>query len=316
MRRADVLIYEARRISRNLPNDAGDKAISDDECLIYLNDAQDRIQHLISSKKNLAKIFSTQQIISVVGNQESYSIPDRLLLNKQIDMVEYSVDGTLGNYVLLQKVELFNRDTNSSMYPWSYYKRSGQIFLQPLPSTSQGSLRVTYERELDDLDIPRGVVSVITGGTSAQFDSLTLDATANSYESTTPGWSTEQYCSIVSATGSRKCFNILISNYNTGTNVITPSPSPFLYTSNDSQIAVGDVAVFGKYKTTFSQLPDTCERYLIHYLAMELFNRDSANDYQKQAERVSEIEEDILSALASQTSEIQYIPTLNQGEYW
>lgn len=316
MRRADVLIYEARRISRNLPNDAGDKAISDDECLIYLNDAQDRLQHLISSKKNIAKIFSTQQIIDIVAGQESYTIEDRLLLNKQIDMVEYSVDGTLGNYTVLQKTELFHRDTNSSAYPWSYYKLGGEIFLQPLPSISQGTIRVTYERELDDLDIPRGVVSTITNGTSTQFDTLTLNATADSYESTTPGWSTQQYCSIVSTTGARKCFNILISSYNTGTNVITPSPSPFLYTDFDTQIAVGDIAVFDKYKTTFSQLPDTCERYLIHYLAMELFNRDSANDYQKQAERVSEIEDDILTALASQTSEIQYVPQLNNGEYW
>lgn len=317
MRRADVLIYEARRISRNLPNDAGDKAISDDECLIYLNDAQDRIQHLISSKKNIAKIFSSQQIISVVAAQEAYSIPDRLLLNKQIDMVEYSTDGTLGNYVVLEKTELMNRDSNSSMYPWAYYKRSGQIFLQPLPAATQGTIRVTYERELDDLDIPRGVISTITSGTSTQFTTLTLDATANSYETTTPGWSSQQYCSIVSPIGARKCFNILISSYDTGTNVITPSPSPFIYdTSNDSEIAVNDVAVFGKYKTTFSQLPDTCERYLIHYLAMELLNRDSANDYQKQAERVAMIEEDILEALSSQTSEIQFVPQLNRWEYW
>lgn len=317
MRRADVLIYEARRISRNLPNDSGDKAISDDECLIYLNDAQDRLQHLISAKKNIAKIFSTQQIISIVADQESYAIPDRLLLNKQIDQVEYSVDGTLGNYVLLQKVELFNRDTNSSMYPWSYFKRGGEIFLQPLPSTSQGTIRVSYERELDDLDIPRGVVSAIGSGTSTQFATLTLNSTANSYETTTPGWSTQQYCSIVSSLGVRKCFNVLIGIYDTGTNVITPSPSPFIYdTQNDSQIAVGDVAVFDKYKTTFSQLPDTCERYLIHYLAMELFNRDSANDYGKQSERVAEMEQDILEALAAQTSEIQYVPTYNQGDFW
>lgn len=317
MRRTDVLIYDARRISRNLPNADGTVSISDDECLLYLNDAQDRLQHLISAKKNIAKIFSTQSIIDVVSGQESYSVPDRLLLNKEINMIEYSVDGTLANYVILEKVELFNRDTNSSMYPWSYFKRGGQIFLQPLPAVSQGTIRITYERELDDLDIPRGVISTITNGTSSQFDSLTLAASpADSYESTTPGWSTQQYCSVVSSTGGRKCYNILISNYNSGTNVITPSPSPFLYSDNDTQITVGDVAVFNKYTTTFSQLPDTCERYLVHYLAMELLNRDSANDYSKQADRVAEMEDDILESLSSQTSEIQFVPQLNRWDYW
>ena len=315
MRRTDVLIYQARRISRNLPNADATLSISDDECLIYLNDAQDRLQHLISSQKNIAKIFSTQQIIALVADQESYSIPDRLLLNKEINMVEYSVDSTLANYVILEKVEMFRRDTNASTYPWSYFKRGGQIFLQPLPSLAQGSIRVTYERELDDLDIPRGVVSVITNGTATQFDTITLSAAADAYETTTPGWSTQQYCSIVSNLGARKCFNVLISGYVTGTNVLTPSPSPFIYTANDTALTVGDVAVFNKYTTTFSQLPDTCEKYLIHYLAMELLNRDSSNDYGKAQERVAEMEEEILDSLSSQTSEIQYVPTLN-SDWW
>jgi hypothetical protein len=315
MRRADVLIYEARRISRNLPNDSGDKAISDDECLIYLNDAQDRLQHLISSKKNIAKIFSTQQIIDIVAGQESYAIEDRLLLNKQIDMVEYSVDGTQGNYVLLKKVELFNRDTNSSMYPWSYYKLGGEIYLQPLPSVSQGTIRVTYERELDDLDIPRGLVSSISG-TSTGFTTITLDSSADAYESTTPGWTNIQWCCVVDTYGARKCYNIGNGGYNTGTNVLDPSGVvPFPYTSLDSQISIDDVLVFNRYTTTFSQLPDTCERYLIHYLAMELLNRDSSNDYSKQVDRVAAMENDILTALASQTSEIQYVPTLS-NEWW
>jgi Mg2+ and Co2+ transporter CorA len=69
MRISDVLITAARTISRNAANADGTKSISDDEILQYLNDAQDRMQNLISSQKNIAKIFCTQQIISVVANQ-------------------------------------------------------------------------------------------------------------------------------------------------------------------------------------------------------------------------------------------------------
>lgn len=316
MRRVDALITAARTISRNQANADGTKAVSDDEILQYLNDAQDRLQNRISATKNIAKIFATQCLVSVVANQEGYSIPDRLLMNKQIESVEFSYTGNVADYVRLEKLNFFNRDTNPSSYPWGYIKRGGQIFLQPTPSISGGTLRITYERDLDDLDIPRGLVSTITGGTSTQFTTLTLDSTANSYETTTPGWSTQQYCSIVSPLGARRCYNILISSYNTGTNIITPSPSPFIYdTTYDSQIQVNDVAVFNKYTTTFSQLPDACERYLIHYAATELFHRDSSTDYSREADILAQTEEDILRALAAQTSEVQYVPQQDRYEW-
>lgn len=316
MRRVDALVTAARTISRNSLNSDNTYSVGTDEILQYLNDAQDRLQNLISARKNIAKIFATQQIISIVANQEAYSIPDRLLLNKQIESVEFSATGSLSDYVRLEKLNFFNRDTNTTTYPWGYFKRGGQIFLQPTPSTSTGSIRVTYERDLDDLDIPRGVISTITGGTATQFTTVNLDATADAYESTTPGWSNIQYCSFVSATGARKCFNVLMGSYNTGTNLVTPSPSPFVYSALDSQLAVGDVAVFNKYTTTFSQLPDACERYLVHYAAAELFHRDSSNDYQKELEIVASIEEDVLKALQAQTSEVQFIPQADRYEWW
>lgn len=316
MRRTDVLILRARAISRNKANADGTVGIEDDEFIQYLNDAQDRMQNLISAKKNIARLFSTQSIIDIVANQESYAIPDRLLLNKEVQMVEFSFDGNAANYTPLDKVNLFNRDTNSTTYPRGYFKRGGEIFLQPTPSVSQGTLRVTYERTLDDLDIPRGIISAIGSGTSSQFATLTLDTSANSYETTSPGWSTQQYCSIVSPIGERRCYNILIDSYNTGTNVLTPDPSPFLYSDADSQIQVGDVAVFEKYTTTFSQLPDECERYLIHYAATQAFQEDSSNDRDKEMEMLSAIEEDVLKAVASQTAEVEDIPQRDRFGYW
>lgn len=235
MRRTDVLITQARLISRNILNSDGTSSISSEEILQYLNDAQDRMQNLICAKKNIAKIFAVQEIIPLVANQEAYSLSRRLLLNKQIENVEFSADGQLSNYVRMEKVNIINRDSNTTTYPWGYYKQGGQIFLQPIPGGAGGYIRVTYEADLDDLEIPRGVVSTITGGTSTQFTTLTLDSSANSYETTTPGWSTQQYCCIVSPIGVRKCYNILISGYVTGTNILTPSPSPFIYnTSLDS----------------------------------------------------------------------------------
>jgi hypothetical protein len=310
MRRVDQLITAARTISRNALNSDGTFAISSDEILQYLNDAQDRLQNLLSATKNVAKIFVTQQIIPVVANQESYTLDDRLLMNKQIEGIEFSATGSVSDYVRLEKLNFFNRDTNPSNYPWGYIKRGGQILLQPTPSVSTGSIRVTYERDLDDLDIPRGVVSSVNT-TSTVLTDFTLDSTADAYETTTPGWTTQQFCSVVSPLGVRRCYNIPVTYL---TNVITPAGT-FTYTSLDSQIQVGDIAVFNKYTTTFSQLPDACERYLIHSAAAELFHRDSSEDYQNQMGIVQNIETDIIKALASQTSEIQFIPMLDKYEW-
>lgn len=317
MRRTDELITQARLVSRNGANADGTYAIPDNEVLQYLNDAQDRMQNLICAKKNIAKIFVKQEIIALVANQEAYSLSRRLLLNKQIENVEFSADGTLGNYVRLEKLNMMNRDSNTTTYPWGYYKQGGQIFLQPIPAIAGGYIRVTYEADLDDLDIPRAVISTVNSGTATQFATLTFSTLANSYESTTPGWSNVQYFSVVSPVGVRKCYNILTSSYDTGTNIMTPSPSPFIYdTSLDSAIAANDVAVFGKNTTTYSQLPDACEKYLIHYAGAELYKKDSSEDYDRELERVEKMEQDILSALTSQTSEIQYVPQVDRYEWW
>jgi hypothetical protein len=214
--------------------------------------------------------------------------------------------------VRLEKLNFFNRDTNPSNYPWGYIKRGGQILLQPTPSVSTGTIRVTYERDLDDLDIPRGVVSAVST-TSTVLTNFTLDSTADAYEASTPGWTTQQFCSVVSPLGVRRCYNIPYS-YVTGTNIVTATGT-LTYTALDSQIQIGDVAVFNKYTTTFSQLPDACERYLIHSAAAELFHRDSSEDFDNQMGIVQNIETDIIKALAAQTSEIQFIPMLDKYEW-
>ena len=315
MRRTDALITAARMVSRNSANADGTLSIPDNEVIQYLNDAQARLQNKMSAKKNIAKIFATQQIISVVGAQESYTVPDRVLLNKQIEYVEYSATSSLIDFVRLEKLNFFNRDTNPSTYPWGYIKRGGQILLQPTPSNTQGTIRITYERQIDDLDIPRGVISSITSGTSTGFAALVLDTTADQYETTTPGWSNIQYCSIVDPNGARKAYNVPVSTYNTGTNTITPSGG-FIYASSDVQIAVGDIAVFNKYTTTFSQLPDNCERYLVHYAATEMFGKDSSEDGKRQGAVLAAIESDILEALSAQTSEVQFIPQMDRYEWF
>lgn len=313
MRRVDYLITEARRIGKNDANTDGTLATTDEEVLQYINDAQDELQGLISSLKGVDSIFNTEEIVSVIANQESYSLTKRLFVNKEIDLVEFSATGALTDYVVLDKVSLFNRDTNSSSYPSGYWRRQGKVFLTPIPSSSGGTLRISYERTLDDLDKRRGKITTVNGLSSTTFTSIVLDSTAD--ETSTPNLSTIDYICIVDKDGNRKAFNIPVGSYVTGTNTLTPAAG-FVFEQTGDTIAVDDYVVFGKWKTTHSTLPDESEMYLIHYAAEMLLHKDSSNDTQAHKERRIEIRNQLLKSIASQTSEIQRIPQFNRYEWW
>jgi hypothetical protein len=310
MRTVTDLITAARNASRNGANPDGTYSIPDSEIIQYLNDAQDRMQNKISSSKNIAKVFVTEAILNVTQNQANYTVPDRVLLNKQIEWVEFSADGALGNYIRLEKLHFFNRDTNTTTYPHGYFKRGNQILLQPTPSTTQGTLRVMYEREVDDLVIPTDlVVAVYPGAYTAKEIGVQTGSSS---------FATNVFICISDAYGNIMLRNGLIASYNGGLKKITlvNDVSTYLqgaYTLAD--LANGYVNI-GKYVTNISQLPDDCERYLIHYTVAELFHRDSSNDYSKQLVLVGDIEKDIIDALKTQSAELQYIPQIDRWEWW
>lgn len=311
MRRVDYLITDIRRISRNQANPDGTVSIPDEEILQYLNDAQDRLQGLICATKGIDKIFSSQSVISVAAGQEAYPIPDRLYINKSMDLVEFSYTGISTDYVVLPKLNLFNRNTNQDSYPVGYYKRGGQVFLIPIPSASTGTIRITYERTADDLDKRRGGVQSVAGLTATGFTSLVVDSTAD--ETSTPSLSSIDYVCIVDKDGARRAYNIPVASYIAGTNTLTPAAG-FTFQTGET-IAAGDYVVFGKYRTTHSQLPDEAESYLIHYAVESILHKDSSDDVTTQSAKLRELEESFIRGLTAQTSEIQRIPQLSYWEW-
>lgn len=220
MKRADFLILDARKISKNLVNEDNTVSIGDDEVLRYLNDAKDRLQSLISSTKLNARPFTAQKLIAAVANQDGYTIPDRVFYNKEVQQIEFSASGSVSDYILLRKVEMFNRETNPASYPSGYYRRGNQFFPVPVTSVSAGVFRVLYERQLDDVDKRRGTVSVVTGLTTTGFTSITIGSDAD--ETSTPNLATIDYVCLNDLDGVVKLYNIPVASYDTGTNVLTP----------------------------------------------------------------------------------------------
>jgi hypothetical protein len=314
MKTATQLLTQIRLISRNVANQDGTYSITDDEVLQYVNDAQDRLQNLLSATKNIAKIFCTDQIISVVANQEAYTISDRVLLNKQIEYVEFSATGLVGDYIRLEKLNLFNRDTNTTTYPHGYFKRGNQLLLQPTPSTAQGSLRISYERELDDLDVTRGRVN---GAPVAKVIDLTHTTGAPTLADEAL-FINGNYICISDSAGNVMLRNGLIDSYAAGTDALTLVADVLTYCVGSYVLAnlADGFMTLGRYTTNISKLPDACERYLVHYAVAEIFKKDSSQDYDRQAGLVATMEEDILDAMSAQTGEIQFTPQLQRYEWW
>lgn len=315
MRRIDFLITEARRLSRNMPNSDGTYAIDDETVLQFLNDAQDRLQALASASKISEKLFVTETIIPLVANQEAYAIPDRLFMNRSIHQVEFSADGTLGNYIVLDKIQTFNRDTNTAQYPVGFSIRGAQIYVTPIPSSSGGYLRIIYERSLDDLDKRRALISTVTGLTSTTFTSITLAASPVPDITSTPNLTSIDYISIVDISGTRKAYNIPVLSYDTGTRVLTPAVG-FTFVKTGDTIEANDFVVFHKYRTTHSQLPDDCENYLIYYAAEMMLHKDSSTDVVKANANLARLEDVAVKAIQSQTGTLERIPQLNRYEWW
>lgn len=307
MRRADFLILAVREISRTTANEDASVPVLDNTILQYLNDAKNRLSTLLLGLKNTQRPFLTEKTISLVGSQAEYSISDRMAMNKHIHQVMYSNSGLDADYVLLAKLNIFNRDLDASTTPAGYYVANGQIVITPPPSASVGTIKVMYDRAPDDLDIRRGKITTVNGLTSTGFTSIVLDSTAD--ESSTPNLSTIDYICVCDADGAVQTYNIPVGSYNTLSNTLTPRAG-FTFASGET-LAADNYVTFGKYTTTHCSLPDECERYLIHYAAQSVMHQESSNDVVMQSQILQTMEQDILKGFATQTGEVQWWPMLN-----
>lgn len=310
MRRLDYLITQARGISGNEVNSDGTVALPQSFFVQAANDAQDRLQGLISALKSQEKAFISDVVIPLVAGQESYAIPDRLFMNRGVHLVEYSHDSTAQNYYPLRKLNYFNRDTSTAQYLSGHSVRNGRIWVTPIPSASVGSLRVSYEQSLDDLDIRRGTVSgVVYVGTTLSSVTFSTDVD----ESSTINISNIDYVCFVDRDGNRRTYNISVASWTSGTRTLVFNA--FTPTALDPGVSAGHFVTFGKYTTTHSQLPDDAEPYLIHYMAQAALNKDSSSDWVNESEILMGIEKSILRAFMSQTANVERIPEQNEYDW-
>lgn len=308
MRRLDLIITQVRQQTEN--EDFSDTTgIRDNEMVQFANDAQEKIHARVRDVYPAA--FIKQGTITTVANQEAYDLPTDCFLDNSVVNVEFSQDSTEDGYYPLDRISFKERVSFQAGNPDGYIVRTNKILLAPVPSSSSGTIRLTYVFRLPTVDKRRAKIATVSlnSGTN-QITSITFD-TNETIDAT--DLVNNDYMCIVDRFGVIKMAGIIVDAVDAATGTVTINSS-FVYTTGETA-SVGDYVVSGKYASTHSQMPETCERYLISYMAWKVFRRDSNSDSGEQSGELEEMLADIVGAFASSITEDVQRPAILDNTY-
>lgn len=301
-KRVEPLIKRSRRISDNeeFDNDPNNPlGIVDDEVVEYLQDAQDNVFARITEVH--PKLFLEEEKIDIVAQQEKYSLPKDIYLGGRITHVEALFSNREGDYYTLPHRSLKARLGNfPSNFPGFYIRSGNNIILQPRPSAARtDGIRITYQKKLPDIDIRRGKVLSSTIVTDNVQD-ITIDLSPTLTRDVNLPLIAERtmenfdFITVVDSTGAIKMRDIPVDSYDSTTGVITVVAG--FNRATGETITAGDYIVGGGHSTSHTQLPETCERYLVAYAAWKMLKRDSMVDSRDQAQELAAMLDEIVDS--------------------
>lgn len=305
MRSVDTLIALVRQRTKN-PNYSATEGIVQEQFVELLNQAQDHLQASIANVYSAE--FITSEEINIVGNQESYTPTKRVLAKAKRITVEYSDNGDARNYDLLDPRVQRDRNTDYGV-PTGYVWRNGQVLLGPIPSSTQGKIRLTYYEELDDLDIQRGTVNGTPSGTTIVTSGM--DITSTPINATNV-----RYICISDKDGNVMLRNGLVSSWGSPNFTMAANVSTYLVGAYTLANLASGIITFGRYTTNFSKLADHCERYLMVYTQKRIMTIDESSTSMEEDLELKNIETDILNSYSDESMDVKYIPVLDPDIYY
>lgn len=278
------------------------EGIGQQQFLEFINEGQAHLQSAIINQHPVE--FVTSEEISIVPNQEEYSIPDNVFVNNRIVTVQYSTTGQARDYYKLPQRPLRDRFSDSSSHPSWYIRRSGRILLNPIPTSSVGKIRVEYYRETDKLALRAGQVASITD--NGTISALTI-GTSNDLPNLISNVG-DKYLCICDKDGTVKEYNIAYTSYDSGTGAF----SGISHTRTGSAtITTSDYVTVGRYTTTHSDLPTNTERFLVAYASLLALKQDSSQDWQDEAATIQTMKSDILDSFGDMDEDVKDYPVLD-----
>lgn len=305
MRTIDDIITRVRRETRNLDTNTSSSgsSIADAEFVDALQDAQELCQELIASV--YSKIFETTKEYNVTANDETYTLPDDILLGTRIGSVEFAYDTNKKNYYNLHPVDIRERySSNSYNYrAQNYIRSSNQIILTPIPSGA-GLLRITYERKLPILNKYFALGSsrnLVDPTLTLTVDSATINTDVNA-----PAIG-DTVNIVKQSTGEMIAQDGEVTGVSTYTYTIDLTNATYV-AATVSGTDADDMALMNKGETNICELPDSCEKFLSAYAVLLIFERDASKLAVGAQKRFERIKESILQSYIGEDTDWPAIP--------
>lgn len=311
MRRVDELITVVRSQTDNV-NYGDSEGISQNEFVELLNDAQTNIFLKILSEVPDTSIFDAEATVSLVADTRGYGDSSRWGIKNAVRFVEFSPTGQEQDYYFLDARSIKELTRYPASYPSTYSVQNGLVLVSPMPSSSQGSLRITYVKRPDTLDIRRARVdstSTNYGGYATVV--LDTDFDIDAFFETASGNSqyVPFYFSVCNDYGVSQFYAVECQLYDTSTKTMTINVATSQLT--DGVISPTNWITLGKYSSTNSSLPEEFERYLIAYATVEILKRDSSKDAQDWRAKLKELEGNLIALAQDSTRDVCEIPISN-----
>lgn len=283
MRRTEYLITELRNSTDNKDTNG----IPDAEIIGYLNSAQKLIQNIIFKSNPKADLFIDSEIYSPVADG-IYALPEDIFAENAIVLVETKtgIDTVNDGYRPLERC-----DKSEAALRFGYYVENGTLYLTGMNNNYNiNSVRVTYFRVLPKMDKRWGKITAINSAVSIVLDPATYDSNLNTVD---------DYVTVVDKFGAQVLASIYIDSFSANT----------LNTSNAlAGITTNDFVCMGPNSVNASELPDSCETYLLDYARQRIYTRNVYDDAGKQAYFTDSQRADIEGLFANNQKDILYPP--------
>lgn len=260
-------------------------AISTSNILRYNQYAQDRLFGRITN--GFSWLFEETTVIPLVSGQSDYEISDNLAFGTRITNVEYSQDQS--HWYPIQVTEDRYRTLSYSGRPRRWKRRHGTIVVEPTPDSTQGYLRVTYERAMDRLALRIGQVDGTPSGTDIALDNIDTDLTAF--------LTGNSYICISDINGLPVLYNGVISSFSSPTITLAANVDTYLVDGFTLASLDNCFVTSGKYTTTHSKFPNEARGFFDEYVNRKLNNIEDASQYDLTSDQLTDQEMMIVSAM-------------------
>ncbi len=281
MRRLEYLITEVRNSTDNKDTNG----ISTPEIVGYFNSAQRYIETLIFKNNPYADLFKQQT--EFAGNSTGiFDIPADCYSVNSISLIEGRFGGDTGNNNGYTRIKPISESEFSYMF--GYMIRNNKVYISGLNSVQQlNSLRITYFKKLPSLDVRQAKVQSVIANTSITMATTPTDL-----------YTMGDAASTVDVLGDQVVSGI----YFTDTSGAT------LTTTTTSGVDNTQWIVSGSNACNRSQLPDSCETYLLDYVRQRIYTRNNYEDAQKQMYFTEQQKSEIISIFSKNKKDEDSVP--------